>query len=313
MSGLLAIVLKICCFPLPHSGVVYTEFKLLCLVSDGSSKYLNLEHKILTILDDVRQAVDARFYALVTSNGLVPSWSELPPDVICEIANQLPNFIDIKAIVAVCKPWRFACLETTTRPPFPWLMLSETLNTDIRSFFNLSDSRRYQLVGGKRCWGTPHGWVGALGPDYETHLEHLDSRVRIALPPLHAIRRLAAREEWFRLVHKFILFKDSESGHELSFLVIAIFGPMNRLAFTRVGEVVALNRRGHGEWVIVTNLDYLKFKDVACFNDQIYGLCDNGILVRFDLDAPLSDGIEVIASQPPTEDVGEPQKLYLVL
>jgi hypothetical protein len=61
-------------------------------------------------------------------------------------------------------------------------------------------------------------------------IEHLDERIEpIALPPLDTIRRMAPREEWFRLVHKFILFK--ESDHELSFLVFAIFGPIESLGF----------------------------------------------------------------------------------
>jgi hypothetical protein len=113
--------------------------------------------------------------SLQTSN--YPNWSELPTDMIGEIVNRLPNFMDIKAIVAVCKSWRSACSETeTTRtPPFPLLMLSETLDDSNtrRRFFNLCDSRRYQLelstIRGKRCWGSPHGWVVTLGPDYEPH------------------------------------------------------------------------------------------------------------------------------------------------
>ena len=155
-------------------------------------------------------------------------------------------------------------------------MLSETLSTDMRHFFSLCDNNRYQLqlseVQGKRCWGSRHGWVVTLGLDYETHLLHLIEKVQIPLPTLNTIRTLATTEEWFHLVHKFVLLKDP--FHELSFLVIAIFGPVNRLAFARVafnrgGEEVALNRRGQGQWAIVTNPDNLKFNDVACFNDKI--------------------------------------------
>ncbi|KAK7849500.1 putative f-box protein [Quercus suber] len=201
----------------------------------------------------------------------------------------------------------------------PWLMLSETLSTDMRHFFSLYYNNRYQLrlpqVHEKRYWGSPHGWVVTLGPDYETHLLHLMKRVQIPLPPLNTIRTLAPIEEWFRLVHKFILFKDP--SQDSSLLVIAIFGPVNRLAFARVafdrgGGGAFLNRRGQGQWAIVTNPDNLKFNDVACFNDQIYGLCDNGKLVRFELDAPLAAELQVIAPQPSEEEVGMPQKLYLV-
>nr|POE86220.1 hypothetical protein CFP56_07030 [Quercus suber] len=132
----------------------------------------------------------------------------------------------------------------------------------------------------------------------------------IALPPLNTIRGLAGTDlEWFHIVHKFMIFKD-HSQEFSKFLVIAIFGSMNRLALARVGEEAALNRRGQGEWAIVSNPNNFKFKDVARFEDQICGLCDNGMLVSSKLDAPQAAEVQVIASQP--QDVGEPQKLYVV-
>ena len=76
--------------------------------------------------------------------------------------------------------------------------------------------------------------------------------------------------------------------------------------------ISALNRRGQGQWAIVTNPDNLKFNDVACFNDKIYALCDNGKLVCLELDAPLAAEVQVIAPQPSEEEIGTPQKLYLM-
>ena len=245
--------------------------------------------------------------------------SELPPEVVREIVNRLHTFQDFIAVAGVSRTWRSVCLSISRRPQLPWLMLSEILSTDMRHFFSLCDNDRYQLllseVQGKRCWGSPHGWIVTLGPDYETHLLHLMKRVQIALPPLNTIRTLAATEEWFCLVHKFILLNDP--SQDSSLLVIAIFGPVNRLAFARVafdrgGEEAALNRRGQGQWAIVTNPDILKFNDVACFNDQLYGLCDNGKLVCLELDAPLAAEVLVIGPQPSEEEVSVPQKLYLV-
>ena len=248
--------------------------------------------------------------SLVTSN--YPNWSELPTDMIGEIVNRLPNFMDIKAIVAVCKQWRSACSETETSrpPPFPLLKLSEThVDSNTRQcFFNLCDGRRYQLelsrIRGKRCWGSPHGLVVTLDPDYDIHIENLDQRIEpIALPPLDTIRReLAGREEWFRLVHKFIIFKEpAESDHGLSFLVFAIFSPENRLAFARPGR---------DEWTIFTNPNNLEFKDVARLQGQIWGLCDNGLLVRFEFEG--TQLLEVVVIAYPPEDAKEHQKLYLV-
>ena len=68
---------------------------------------------------------------------------------------------------------------------------------------------------------------------------HLITGNRINLPQ---IQILAPREEWFLRVHKVNLLKDPSD--ESTFLVIAIFGPMNSLAFTLVRLGAALNRRG---------------------------------------------------------------------
>uniref|UniRef100_A0A7N2RB53 KIB1-4 beta-propeller domain-containing protein n=1 Tax=Quercus lobata TaxID=97700 RepID=A0A7N2RB53_QUELO len=284
---------------------------------DRSLLPLDVVHDIVNLISRRRERflADCLSSNIVTLNIRLDSneRSQLPLDVVGDIVNRLHTFKDFVAAAGVSKPWRSACLSISRRPQLPWLMLSETPSTDKRGFFSLCDSNRYQLrlseVCGKRCWGSPHGWVVTLGPDYETHLVHLMKRVRIALPPLNTIRRQAAREEWFRLVNKFTLFK--EPSNELLFLVVAIFGPMNLLAFARVGGGGAtLNRRGRGEWAFVTNPNNMKFKDVACFNGQMYGLCEKGMLVRFELDSPLSAEVHVISPHP--EGVCEPQKLYLV-
>ncbi|KAL4605223.1 hypothetical protein ACB092_09G013300 [Castanea dentata] len=237
-------------------------------------------------------------------------------DFVREIVNRLPSFEDVMAAAGISQTWRSAYFATTiTRPhQLPWLMLSETPHTHRRRFFSLLNRNRYQLplskaLCGKRCWGSQHNWVVALGPDYRAHLVPLVKGEPIALPPLDTIRG-DAPEEWFRIAHKFILCKDLSHDHERSFLVFAIFSPMNCLAFARVGEGATLSRRGQDEWVIVASPDNLKFKDVACLSDQVYGLCDEGTLVRFELDAPLLPEVQVIASHQP--DVREPRQLYLV-
>ncbi|KAK9985383.1 hypothetical protein SO802_030334 [Lithocarpus litseifolius] len=45
-------------------------------------------------------------------------------------------------------------------------------------------------------------------------------------------------------------------------------------------------------------------------NDKVYGVCDEGTLVRFELDDPRLPVVQVIAFHQP--DVLEPRKLYLV-
>ena len=217
------------------------------------------------------------------------------------------TFKDYIAAIGVSHIWRSACSSISRRPqlPLPALMLSEPLLTDMRTLFSLYDNSHHRLqlseVRGKRIWGSQHGWVVTLGSRYVTQLVHLMTGNRINLPQ---IQRLAPQEEWFCLVRKFNLLKDPTD--ESTFLVIVIFGPMNSLAFTRA----AFNRRREGEWVVVANPENLKFKDVAHFNGQIYALCDNGKLVRFEPVAPFANMVQVVADHP--QDVGAHRKIYLV-
>ena len=243
---------------------------------------------------------------------------EIPTDMIGEIENRI-HIKDIKAILTFCNPCSSACFETKTWSLFPWLMLSNKLDSDLQCFFNLCNNKYLWLElptsDQKRCWGSPHGLVVTLGPDYEAYLVHVRKEEQIALPPLNPIRALAQLEEWFRLVHKFIILNDPSD--DKLFLVFAIFGPLSRLAFARVafnrgGDGAALNRRGQGQWAIVTNPENLKFNDVACFEDKIYALCGYGQLVRLELDAPQAAKAEVINRQPREEEIGTPQKLYLM-
>ena len=234
-------------------------------------------------------------------------WSHLPPDLARGIVNRMITFKDYIAAIGVSHIWRSARSSISRGPqlPLPALMLSEPLLTDMRTLFSLYDNshHRFQLseVRGKRIWGSQHGWVVTLGSRYVTQLVHLMTGNRINLPQ---IQRLAPQEEWFCLVRKFNLLKDPTD--ESTFLVIVIFGPMNSLAFTRA----AFNRRREGEWVVVANPENLKFKDVAHFNGQIYALCDNGKLVRFEPVAPFANMVQVVADHP--QDVGAHRKIYLV-
>ena len=264
---------------------------------------------ISTIQPRLQRFIANRHSSSSPSNNI--DWSLLPLDLVQEIVNQITTFKNYIAAKGVNRDWRSAGLSISRVPqlPLPVLMLSEPLLTDMRTLFSLYDHSRHRLqlseVRGRRIWGSQHGWVVTLGSRYVTQLVHLMTGNPINLPQ---IQRLAPREEWFCLVRKFILLEDPTD--ESTFLVIAIFGPVDSLAFTRVRRGAALNRRREGEWVVVPNPEKLKFKDVVRFNGQIYAVCDNGKLFRFEPDASLEDMVQIIADHP--QDVGAHLKIYLV-
>ena len=154
------------------------EFFLTALNSASSFVVSNLLSIIILILADraliyiIQPLTEILFlvngYSPVISNDLLESnqhhpqnWSNLPADMISEIVDRLPNFKDIRAISAICNPWREACLEMKTkRPTWPWLMFSDTIDIGPRRSLNMCDRRHYQFelptIHERRCLGSPH-------------------------------------------------------------------------------------------------------------------------------------------------------------
>ncbi|XP_027123252.1 probable F-box protein At4g22060 [Coffea arabica] len=224
-------------------------------------------------------------------------WSQLPYDIIQMIAIRLDAVEDFLAFSAVCSSWRsfYVTKKWTPGPQVPWLMLSDNKNSNMRSFFSLYRDKVYELelpeACGRRCWGSSDGWLVTIGSDLEIHLLNAFTRDQIRLPAASTFQFLFnVAVDWYQLIEKAILMrKPSQStASKEDFLIVAIYGPLRQLAFTKPG---------YASWITVEESFQYRIMDVACLNDQIFAISATGTLLVVDINSHLPV-IEHIAAPP---------------
>ncbi|OMO68476.1 hypothetical protein CCACVL1_19935 [Corchorus capsularis] len=202
---------------------------------------------------------------------------ELPEEIVSIIANLIPSSV-FAAFSGVCKAWRSVSLNIKWKPGhrIPCLLVSaDTEHNHKQKIFNLYRNKLYELelphVSGKRCFGSPHGWIVTITSDLEqAHLINLVSQVQVNLPHLNTIR-----DQMGLLVspyiHKCILLKIiAEVDDENQFLVVVIFGENHCLAFAKPRSV---------QWTIIGGLEGVK--DMALYKGQLYAIFRDGRLLSF--------------------------------
>uniref|UniRef100_A0A5B7A288 F-box domain-containing protein n=1 Tax=Davidia involucrata TaxID=16924 RepID=A0A5B7A288_DAVIN len=240
-------------------------------------------------------------------------WSRLPYDLIATIANRLTVIEDFLAFSGVCRSWRsvFWNRNWTPGPQFPWLMLSENRNETTRSFFSFFKNKR--LVSslpearGRRCWGSACGWLITIGVDLEIHLLNPITQICIDLPPQSTFGNQPpdlvgndVTHNWYQtsFINRAFVLKSSSQD---AFMVMAIHGSDNSLAFARPG---------YDSWATVEISSPYVFRDVTLFEGQIFAICNAGTLVAVEIDGSGPHRAIHIASQP--SDHWPWHKIYLV-
>ncbi|KAK6234279.1 hypothetical protein QUC31_006685 [Theobroma cacao] len=196
-------------------------------------------------------------------------------------------------------------MRCAPRHRFPRLMLCDRENRSTKSFYSHRRKKLYELelpqAHGKRCHGSPYGWIVTMGPDLQAHLLHPLSQAQLSLPKLNTIRNpigVLVPVDPFRFIRKCILLKTSASHSQDEFLVMVIFGPKHSLAFAKPGSV---------GWTIVVGAD--GFKDILLFKGQIHAICGKGRLLRFRSDDP--ESTQRFIAYPP-EDAFRDERIYLL-
>ncbi|GMN57745.1 hypothetical protein TIFTF001_026842 [Ficus carica] len=225
--------------------------------------------------------------------------SKLDGYCLQRIVQQITYFKDFVAFSEVCHSSRDVCsnMEWEGGPKPPCLVLSEKPGYSSRPFFSLHHRHVFVLdlpaAVGRRIWGSPHGWLVTVGPELDSQLINPISQVCVNLPPFSTMLNQLARGNRFHKVEKLFVFKTKI--HPMKFLVIAILHPGQQLAFTRSpGDI--------GEWAFVSNPKEFFFRSVAYFKHKLYALCDNGSLIRIDVNGPTE--VESVAPHPIQEYVG---------
>ncbi|KAF5175106.1 F-box protein [Thalictrum thalictroides] len=241
--------------------------------------------------------------------------TQLPNDIIDLFGNKLDCIEDFLSFGSVCKS-RYQSFQRIKKkhPPFnPVLMLVYEESQYVQTIYRFSSEKKHlglrripnALIQGKRCLGSPFGWVVTIGLDLQIHLLNPFSHDQIPLPSQptfpHQSRFIKEPEELRRMfVHKFVL-SSSPSDESASFVVIAIYSQDLRLAYAKLGDEA---------WTFIEGPQEGGFEDAIFFNGQIYAIDWEGILCICEIDKGSPNAIEF--ASPPEHEAGDSNKFYLV-
>ncbi|KAL5724782.1 SWR1-complex protein 3 [Ranunculus cassubicifolius] len=253
---------------------------------------------------------------------MVANWSEIQEDILDFLAIRVP--LDAKEIArfrSVCKPWKSAVIDAKRRSmPFaPCLILHNRSNDRlitpdneeeaIRSFYCFSTKQLFHFCfpsQGRRCWGTPYGWLFTMGYDLNINLFNPFSGSQISLPsqltfPDKSWDCCKPHEVCRSYVLNFALASNPSSWTTSAAtpLVIAIYGGGRKLAFANPGDIAwtPLEESPNGN------------KDILFFNDNFYIVNMLGALSVCD---PNTTPLKATKISAPPSGVGLFNKFYLV-
>lgn len=250
------------------------------------------------------------------------NFSELPQELIELCIKPLMYFDDRIRFGAACKSWRSAYLATRDRPSYcspPWLMITNDADDteDCRTFACLSGECVIDVpvpgIRGRKCWGSPFGWVVTFGLDYSINILNPLSGVQIPLPhqstfPIQFCEEiLETRPGYVRLAaaERFILSSNpSLTNQDQPCFVMAISNPGRNLIFAKLGDVA---------WTLAKTSYDCYFDDAIYFNGQAYAFDHaKGCLCVFDINTPQPIGKIIESPPPPTLRRRREDSTYLV-
>lgn len=240
---------------------------------------------------------------------MAPDWSSIPVDLLRLVANEVHSLEDYVHFGAVCWSWYHA-----TTPPknnnlkslFPWLLLADRENNDSRGFYSLSSNKVYEFdlpeIVGKRCWGSPFGWLVIAGIDnMEIQLFNPLSRASISLPSQTIFmgdeNENSIMQYWY--VNKVVI-----SSNPPNCIVMAIYSCYRKLAFAKPGDHVWSKIR-------LDNTIGTGFSDITYFNGDFFIAKCKGQLLVCDFSGIDPVAIEFAPSPPGVADDAK-YLLYLV-
>ena len=202
-------------------------------------------------------------------------WSELQTDVLELILKKLP-FIDILRFGAVCSSWKTAMRSYTFSPFYnpspqtPWFMLDMDERSNICSFFNLTETRSYDVK--IRSKFHDHSWKlgSSNGLSWffneitgDVVLFNLFSGDEFQLPSMSSL--VTHEKMCGDYVGKIVLSSNPRRSKNFS---VAITYTMRDQEFP---ETLAFCQDGDETWT-PTQLMNQSYSDIICHNDQIHAL-----------------------------------------
>ncbi|KAL5720240.1 SWR1-complex protein 3 [Ranunculus cassubicifolius] len=259
--------------------------------------------------------------------------TDLPHEIIDLFLKRVNCAEDLIKSGGVCKSWQSVVAAMLNNHQHqvrfsPWLMLSPPDDDDDSSHEQkvicLSTKKLYKFhlppdrsTQGKRCWGSPFGWLLTIGLDLNIHLFNPLTQYQLSLPSqptfLHQYQLSLPSQPTFHhqfqslgpqhlrrvFVQKMVL-SSNPSLFSSSVVVVAIYGSIGYLAFARPGDEA---------WTPI-HCDRNNYRDAIFFNGQIYAVSNGGyLMVCENINSPFPHTIEVASPPPGAENT---EKFYLV-
>ncbi|OAY59834.1 putative F-box protein At5g55150 [Manihot esculenta] len=194
-------------------------------------------------------------------------WSDLPADLLLQIAQKIYSFEDLFAFSLVSRACNEVALEENSKRSSntaPWLILPEKNGTasESREFLSLYRGRVSRLLlpeaKGKQCLSS-QGWLMIIEFQREISLVHPISHLKISLPQI-----IRSTDFFTDKISKFVLSSNPSSNSD--FRVMAIYGGDKRLACCRPGDE---------EWTKIRTssspcTDLINYKGQFCVLDDEY-------------------------------------------
>ncbi|XP_021279699.1 uncharacterized protein LOC110413256 [Herrania umbratica] len=233
------------------------------------------------------------------------NWANIVGDVLRCIADKTHSVQDGIRMGTVCRSWQASLKDKEIIFPI-CLMLAQKEDNDKHCFYKISAEIFIELelpeIRGRKCWGSPFGWLITCGLDLEIQLFNPLSRANLALPPLNTFTH---QEHWQNRtsedLRNYFIKKLVVSSNPASpdCIVFAIYSEFNLLAFAKPGHNKAWTPINAAPTLIEATRR-IRFDDVICFNGSFFAARDNGqLFLCQDLDASHPKAVE-FASAPPT-------------
>ncbi|XP_021280357.1 F-box/kelch-repeat protein At1g57790-like [Herrania umbratica] len=231
-------------------------------------------------------------------------WGSIVGDLLRCIVDKT-SIRDRIRMSAVCRFWQNSLKDEKINFPI-CLMLSEKESSDKRSFNSNAEEVIIELdlpeIRGRRCWGTPFGWLVTFGLDLEIRLFNPLSKASLSLPSLRSFDNdFDYPPEDLRLYFiKKVFLSSSPTSPDC--IAMAICGVSNR------DETLVFAKPGDQVWTQICFI--FSMDDITCFNGNFFVVLITGeVLICEDLNGPSPKLVE-FAAPPSTVHLGH--KKYIV-
>lgn len=225
-------------------------------------------------------------------------FSQLPEELNHLIMNRLSFIGDFVRFGATCKSWESVVVASRRKhkpifPPALMLVNDDADAQDRRIFSCLSTKREITLnlpdICGRRCWGTPYGWLITFGLDLNLHLLNPFTGVRLSLPDnstfpgvAQARIKLDPQTERLLCVQKLSLSSNPYLDQNKPCIVIAITD--RKLSFAKPGAKA---------WTYIETPTTITIQDAIYFNGLIHAVTESGMLIVCDVNSPHMKGVQI--------------------